>query len=157
MFYPALCWKISELEFQRRHFKTSVTFEGGEGVPYYIVLENRIAFMRIYIWLITMMQIRMRNRIYIFIWCGSGSGFLYDADSDPTFHPDAEPDPIPSFQIKALLKRCSNRLIFNTFWLVICKLMRKSYFPRWKPLKNRVFPEEKSQELCEFPIKAAKI
>jgi hypothetical protein len=46
-----------------------------------------------------------------------------DADLDPTFHPDADPD--PSFQIKIqTLKKCSNRLIFHTFWLVICKLMR---------------------------------
>jgi hypothetical protein len=30
-------------------------------------------------------------------------GFLFDADPDPTFHPDADPgsDPDPSFQIKA--------------------------------------------------------
>ncbi len=42
---------------------------------------------------------------------------------DPTFHFDADPD--PSYQIKAQhLKKCLTRLIFNTFWLVICKLMR---------------------------------
>ncbi len=48
----------------------------------------------------------------------------FDADPDPTLHFDADPD--PSFQIKAqnLEKKCSNRLIFHTFWLVICKLMR---------------------------------
>ncbi len=35
--------------------------------------------------------------------CGSGSLFLFDADPDPTFHSDANPDanPDPSFQIKA--------------------------------------------------------
>jgi hypothetical protein len=32
--------------------------------------------------------------------------------------------PVPSFKIKAqTLKKWSNRLIFHTFWLVICKLM----------------------------------
>jgi hypothetical protein len=46
----------------------------------------------------------------------SYSDFFYaDADSDPTFNPDADPDPDPSFQIKVL---------FHTFWLVICKLMQ---------------------------------
>jgi hypothetical protein len=77
--------------------------------------------------------------------------FYFDADPDPTFHPDADPDPYPTFhpdadpdpystfhpvwirirvQILASkeglkpLKKCSNRLIFHTFWLVICKLMR---------------------------------
>ncbi len=41
-------------------------------------------------------------------------------------HVDADPGPAPSFQIKAqtLEKKCSNRLIFQTFWLLICKLMR---------------------------------
>jgi hypothetical protein len=43
----------------------------------------------------------------------------FDADPDPAFHFDA--DPYPSFLIK---KKCSNRLILLTFWLVICKLMR---------------------------------
>jgi hypothetical protein len=27
--------------------------------------------------------------------------FFFDADLDPTFHPDADPDTDPSFQIKA--------------------------------------------------------
>ncbi len=57
--------------------------------------------------------------IRIFVWCGCGSG------SD--LHPEADPDPYPSLQIKAktLEKGLNrNRLIFNTFWLVICKLMR---------------------------------
>ncbi len=88
--------------------------------------------MRIRIQLITLMRIRMWIRILIFIWCGSGfesgSGSLLDADPypDPTFHTDAKPDPVPSFQIKApnLFKKCWNRLIFNTYWLVICKIMR---------------------------------
>ncbi len=50
-----------------------------------------------------------------------------DVYPDPvlTFHFDADPDPDPSFQIKAqTMKKCSNRLVFHTFWLVICKLMR---------------------------------
>jgi hypothetical protein len=46
----------------------------------------------------------------------------FDADIDPypTFHCDAvpDPDPNPSFQ------KCTIRLIFHKFWLVICKLMR---------------------------------
>jgi hypothetical protein len=67
----------------------------------------------------------MRIRILIFICCGSR--YLFDADVDTdldqTFHPDAVPDPDPSFQIKAqILEKCSNRLIFHT-WLAICKLM----------------------------------
>jgi hypothetical protein len=48
-------------------------------------------------------------------------------DADPTFHPDANPDPDtdPSFQIKAqTLEKCSNRLLFHTLWLVISKLMQ---------------------------------
>ena len=57
-------------------------------------------------------------------WCGSWSWFLFGADSDQTFHSDADPDPDSSFQIKAKpLKKCSNRLVFPTFWLFICKLM----------------------------------
>ncbi len=47
----------------------------------------------------------MLIRSYLSLWCGSGSE--------------------ASFQIKAQkLKKCSNRLIFHTFWLGICKLMR---------------------------------
>jgi hypothetical protein len=42
----------------------------------------------------------------------------FDVEPDPTFHFDADPD--PSFQIKAkTLKKCSSRLVFNTFWRVI--------------------------------------
>ncbi len=39
---------------------------------------------------------------------------------------NAVPDPDPSSQIKIqkTLKKCSSRLIFHTFWLFICKLMR---------------------------------
>ncbi len=75
----------------------------------------------------------MRSWFALSLWCGSGclSGFrfLFDSDAvpDPTFHPDEDPDPFPdpSFQIKAqTLKKCSNRLIFQTFWLIICRLMR---------------------------------
>jgi hypothetical protein len=50
---------------------------------------------------------------------------LFDADPDLTFNPDAVPDPDPNFQIRRKpLKECSNRLIFSTFWFVICKMMR---------------------------------
>ncbi len=46
-----------------------------------------------------------------------------DPDPDPTFHFDADPDPDLSFQVKAKnLEKCSNRLIFYTFWLVNCKI-----------------------------------
>jgi hypothetical protein len=51
----------------------------------------------------------------------------FDPNPDPTFHPDADPDPDPDpcFQIKAqTFEMCPNRLIFHTFWFVICKLMR---------------------------------
>ncbi len=72
------------------------------------------------------------TRIRTFIWCGCGSGLLFDADADPysTFHLDADPDPdsdpAPSFQVKAqTLEKVLNRLlVLQTFWLVICKLMR---------------------------------
>jgi hypothetical protein len=53
------------------------------------------------------------------------STFHFDADPDPACHFDADPD--PSLQInaqKVTLNKCSNRLIFYTFWLVICKLFR---------------------------------
>jgi hypothetical protein len=56
----------------------------------------------------------------------------FDADPDPTFHFDADPDADPSFQVKALiLERCSSTLLFHTFWLFICKLMR---------IRNRIQP-----------------
>jgi hypothetical protein len=60
-----------------------------------------------------------------------------DADPDSIYHPVADPDVDPdsnfylmririlaSKKKAQLLTKCSNRLIFNTFWLVICKLMR---------------------------------
>jgi hypothetical protein len=50
----------------------------------------------------------------------------FDADPDLTFHFHAEPnlDPDLSFQIEAqIMKKCSNRLIFHTFWLFIGKLL----------------------------------
>jgi hypothetical protein len=31
--------------------------------------------------------------------CGSGFWFLFDADADPTFHPDADVDPDPKFSL----------------------------------------------------------
>jgi hypothetical protein len=57
------------------------------------------------------------------------SDFLFEsyqnADPDPTFHPDADPDPDPSFKKRLKpLKKCYNRLIFHTFLLDICQLMR---------------------------------
>ncbi len=68
-------------------------------------------------------------------WCGSGSCLSLWCGSRSclslwwirillcTFHFDADPD--PSFPIKAQnLEKCKNRLLFHTFWLVICKLMR---------------------------------
>ncbi len=55
----------------------------------------------------------------------------FDADPEHTFHFDADPNPDPnpdpdlSYQVKAqTLKKCPNRLVFHTFWLVICELMR---------------------------------
>ncbi len=70
---------------------------------------------------ITLMRIWMR--ILIFIWCGPG--FLFHADPNLTVQPDADPDPDPSFLIKAqTLEKSSNWLIFQTFWLLIWKLMR---------------------------------
>ncbi len=63
--------------------------------------------------------------------------FHFDADPDPACHFDADPDPDPTFRSdadpdpslqinaqKVTLNKCSNRLIFYTFWLVICKLFR---------------------------------
>jgi hypothetical protein len=47
--------------------------------------------------------------------------FHFDADPDPTFYIEADPYTDPSFQIKAQnFEKCSNRLIFHQFWLVIC-------------------------------------
>ncbi len=54
-----------------------------------------------------------------------------DANPDPAYHFHADPDPIfhfdadldPSFQIRPL-KMCLNRLMIQTFWPVICKLLR---------------------------------
>jgi hypothetical protein len=63
----------------------------------------------------------------------------FDADPDPTFHFRADPD--PSFQIKAkTLKKCSNRLIFYTFWLVICKLMRSGSSFTFIRIRIRILP-----------------
>jgi hypothetical protein len=45
----------------------------------------------------------------------------FHADPDLSFHFDADLD--PSFQKGSTLKKCLNRLICHTFWLVICKLM----------------------------------
>jgi hypothetical protein len=54
-----------------------------------------------------------------------GSGFLFDAgpNLDSTFHSDQDPN--PTLQIMAqTYEKCSNRLIFHRFWLVICKLLQ---------------------------------
>ncbi len=61
-------------------------------------------------------------------WCFlCGSWFVLDADVDPAFHPDDDPD--PTFQIKAQThEKCSNRLVFDTFWLGLCKSM-------WIPIR----------------------
>jgi hypothetical protein len=48
----------------------------------------------------------------------------FDADPDPTFHFDPNPDPSFKKQMLKTSKKSSNRLIFHTFWLVICKLIR---------------------------------
>ncbi len=62
------------------------------------------------------------RRILIIILCGSGSWFLFDADPDPTFHPDADPDEDPSFQIKALtLEKVVKWLILHTH-IFTCRL-----------------------------------
>ncbi len=73
-----------------------------------------------------------------------------DADPDLTYHSDADPDSEfylmlmlipdsnPNFHLIRIqilaskqrlkpLKTCSNRLIFHTFWLIICKLMRTRF------------------------------
>jgi hypothetical protein len=88
----------------------------------------------------------------MWIWMRKGILIFHpDMNPDPDPHPNKNPDPHPdwhkksesasgsnfspwngsgyrpycSFQIKAqTLKKCSNRLIFHTFRLVICKLMR---------------------------------
>jgi hypothetical protein len=49
----------------------------------------------------------------------------FDADPDPTFDFDADPDPdLASKKRLKTLKKCLNKRIFHTYWLVICKLMR---------------------------------
>ncbi len=46
-----------------------------------------------------------------------------DPHPDPACQFDADPD--SSFQIKAQnFEKCLKRLVFHTFWLVVCKLMR---------------------------------
>ncbi len=54
-------------------------------------------------------------------------GFSRDADPDPHYvwklGTDHYPDPSFKYRLKNL-KKCSNRLIFHTVWLVVCKLMR---------------------------------
>jgi hypothetical protein len=63
------------------------------------------------------------------------SASVADVDPDPACHFDADPDPDPTFHLMRIrilasksrlktLKRFSNRFIFHTFWLAICKLMR---------------------------------
>ncbi len=63
----------------------------------------QIRWMRQWLLARNLMRIQIRliilMRILIFIWCASGSRVLFDADSDPTFHLD--PDPDPSFEINA--------------------------------------------------------
>jgi hypothetical protein len=75
--------------------------------------------MRIRIRLITLMRIRILMFIKLF-------DLDADADPDPTFHPDAVGSQTGySFQIRLkALKKCSNRRIFHTFRIVICKLIR---------------------------------
>jgi hypothetical protein len=61
-----------------------------------------------------------------------GYDFLFDpdpdVDPDPIFHTDADPDPDPSFKKAQTLEKVLNSLIFHTFWLDICKLMRIRIF-----------------------------
>jgi hypothetical protein len=57
-------------------------------------------------------------------WTTVPTSRVVDPDPDPAFHFDANLDPDSNFQIQAHLKKCSNRLIFHTFWLVIYQLMR---------------------------------
>jgi hypothetical protein len=99
--------------------------------PYYLCSVSRIPFtlMRIRILSFTIIRIRIQRlfvtlkRITIMILPFT---LIADSDPDPTFHFDAAPDPDPILQIiKAQnLENCSNRLIFQIFWLVICKLKR---------------------------------
>ncbi len=61
-------------------------------------------------------------RIRIFIWCGCGS--RSGSDFSPWCVSASRPRSY--IQIKAQTsKKCSNTLLFHTFWLVICKLIRK--------------------------------
>ncbi len=84
------------------------------------------------------MRIRKRIRIRLFTLMrsvrGYGFWFLFNADPDPDFYlmrmrigsdfsPWCGSVFRPSFQKRIKpLKKCSNRLIFHTFWLVVCKL-----------------------------------
>ncbi len=73
MFYPALCWKISELEFQRRHFKASVNFEGGGG--------------SLIIW-VAAISVEEPHR--------------FDADPYSTYHSDTDPDAESNFHFYSM-------------------------------------------------------
>ncbi len=65
----------------------------------------------------------MRNRILIFIWWGLG--FLFHVDPDPTFHPAADPDSDPRFQVKTqTLEKVLNYAHIPYVWLVICNVIR---------------------------------
>ncbi len=60
------------------------------------VLWVRITLMQIRIRLVTLKRIRIQIFIYLM------TEFLLDADPDPTFYPDTNPDLDPSFQINAV-------------------------------------------------------
>jgi hypothetical protein len=65
--------------------------------------------MRIRIRLITLMQIRILTCIEA---DANMEYFFVAADADPTFHPDADPDPGPCFQTKAQI------LVNSNHWLL---------------------------------------
>ncbi len=77
---------------------------------------------------------RVASQILYFMFLYSfADPHQFEADPDTTCHLDVDPDPTfyfnagpnPRFQIKAqTFKKCSNRLIFHKFLVVICKLMR---------------------------------
>ncbi len=100
------------------------------------------------------MQIRKRIRIRLITLMrrsirGYGFWFLFNADPDPdfylmrigsTFHPDVDPSSdLASKKRLIALKKHSNRLIFHTFWLVICKLMRADPDHNFYLMRIRIF------------------
>ncbi len=74
------------------------------------------------------------------VWPSVVDSHHLDAGPDSTYHPGADPDPDPNFQTKAQTsgKKCSNRLIFHTFWIAAWKIDADPD-PDFNLMRNRIF------------------